>query len=134
MGGLGVLFIVFAEGLVRIFNNDPQLVAEGAAAVRVVALTQPAWAVTFALGGALRGLGDTLSPLVISGSAIWICVGLALVIVLWWVPALWGYLAGLSDCWSIRGSRFLAEVAAAYFLLVSVGEQLCRCSVVALTP
>jgi len=90
MGGLGVLFIVFAEGLVRIFNNDPQLVAEGAAAVRVVALTQPAWAVTFALGGALRGLGDTLSPLVISGSAIWICVGLALVIVLWWVPALWG--------------------------------------------
>jgi len=28
-----------------------------------------------------------------------------------------GYLAGLSDCWSIRGSRFLAEVAAAYNLL-----------------
>ncbi|WP_322821429.1 MATE family efflux transporter [Chloroflexus sp.] len=90
MGGLGVLFIIFAEGLVRLFNSDPQLVAEGAAAVRVVALTQPAWAITFALGGALRGLGDTLSPLVISGSAIWICVGLALVIVLWWLPALWG--------------------------------------------
>ncbi len=90
MGGLGFLFVIFAEGLVRIFNNDPQLVAEGAAAVRIVALTQPAWAMTFALGGALRGLGDTFSPLVISGSAIWICVGLALVIVLWWVPALWG--------------------------------------------
>ncbi|MGQ9613961.1 MATE family efflux transporter [Chloroflexus sp.] len=90
MGGLGVLFIIFAEGLVRLFNSDPQLVAAGAAAVRVVALTQPAWAITFTLGGALRGLGDTLSPLVISGSAIWICVGLALVIVLWWLPALWG--------------------------------------------
>jgi putative MATE family efflux protein len=90
MGGLGVLFMIFAEGLVRLFNSDPQLVAEGAAAVRVVALTQPAWAITFALGGVLRGLGDTLSPLVISGSAIWICVGLALVIVLWWLPALWG--------------------------------------------
>ncbi|WP_322814175.1 MATE family efflux transporter [Chloroflexus sp.] len=90
MGGLGVLFIIFAEGLVGLFNSDPQLVAAGAAAVRVVALTQLAWAITFTLGGALRGLGDTLSPLVISGSAIWICVGLALVIVLWWLPALWG--------------------------------------------
>ncbi|WP_298819502.1 MATE family efflux transporter [Chloroflexus sp.] len=90
MGGLGLLFLIFAEGLVSIFNRDPQLVAAGAAAVRVVALTQPAWAITFALGGALRGLGDTLSPLVISGSAIWICVGLALVIVTWWAPALWG--------------------------------------------
>ncbi len=90
MGGLGLWFLVFAEGLVSIFNRDPQLVATGAAAVRVVALTQPAWALTFALGGALRGLGDTLSPLVISGSAIWICVGLALVIVTWWAPMLWG--------------------------------------------
>ncbi len=90
MGGLGLIFLVFAEGLVSIFNSDPQLVAEGAAAVRVVALTQAAWAITFALGGALRGLGDTLSPLVISGSAIWLCFGLALVIVTWWIPALWG--------------------------------------------
>ncbi|MCS6888515.1 MAG: MATE family efflux transporter [Chloroflexus sp.] len=90
MGGLGVLFLIFAEGLVSIFNSDPQLVADGAAAVRVVALTQPAWALTFALGGALRGLGDTLSPLAISGTAIWVCVALALVIVTWWAPALWG--------------------------------------------
>ncbi|MGB9738746.1 MATE family efflux transporter [Chloroflexus sp.] len=90
MGGVGMIFLFVAEGLVRLFNSDPQLVAEGAAAVRIVALTQPAWAVTFALGGALRGLGDTFTPLAISGMVTWLCVALALLIVTWWIPALWG--------------------------------------------
>lgn len=31
----------------------------------------------------MRGLGDTLSPLTMSGTAIWSCVALALVIVTW---------------------------------------------------
>jgi MATE family multidrug resistance protein len=80
MGGLGLLFFVFAEGLVRIFSSDPAMIAIGASAIRVVAFTQPFWAATFVYAGALRGTGDTRTPLVITGVAIWSAVGLGLLI------------------------------------------------------
>jgi Na+-driven multidrug efflux pump len=76
MGGLGLLFFIFAEGLVRIFSADPAMIATGAAATRVVAFTQPFWAATFVYAGALRGTGDTRTPLVITGVAVWSAVGI----------------------------------------------------------
>jgi Na+-driven multidrug efflux pump len=88
MGGLGVLFILFAPQLVGVFSSDPQLIAIGATAVQVVALTQPLWAGTFVIGGALRGIGDTRTPMVVSGVLSWAAIGIALVLVNPW-PALW---------------------------------------------
>lgn len=77
MGGLGVIFVLFAQPLMRIFNDDPALVASGATALIAVALAQPFWAATFVYGGALRGAGDTRSPLLITGSLNWVAVVLA---------------------------------------------------------
>lgn len=88
MGGLGVLFILFAPHLVGIFSGDPELIAIGATAVQVVALAQPLWAGTFVIGGALRGIGDTRTPMVVSGVLGWAAVGIALLLVYVW-PALW---------------------------------------------
>ncbi|MCS6839162.1 MAG: MATE family efflux transporter [Roseiflexus sp.] len=88
MGGLGALFILFAPQLVGIFSSDPELIAIGAAAVQVVALAQPLWAGTFVIGGALRGIGDTRTPMVISGILGWAAVGIAMLLVCVW-PALW---------------------------------------------
>lgn len=88
MGGLGALFILFAPHLVGVFSSDPELIAIGAAAVQVVALAQPLWAGTFVIGGALRGVGDTHTPMIISGILGWTAVGLALALVVPW-PALW---------------------------------------------
>jgi putative MATE family efflux protein len=81
MGGLGLLFFIFAEGLVRIFSSDPAMIATGAAAIRVVAFTQPFWAATFVYAGALRGTGDTRTPLAITGVAIWSAVGIGVLLV-----------------------------------------------------
>jgi MATE family multidrug resistance protein len=81
MGGLGALFILFAPQMVGIFSGDPQLIAIGATAVQVVALAQPLWAGTFVIGGALRGIGDTRTPMVISGILGWTAVGIALLLV-----------------------------------------------------
>jgi multidrug resistance protein, MATE family len=89
MGGLGVVFLVGAPWLVRLFSNDPTLIAEGANAIRVVALTQPLWAISFVLAGALRGTGDTRSPLVITGAWMWVAVGLAFLAVRFVQPSLW---------------------------------------------
>ncbi|WP_255604257.1 MATE family efflux transporter [Oscillochloris sp. ZM17-4] len=80
MGGLGLLFFIFAESLVRIFSADPAMIATGAAAIRVVAFTQPFWAATFVYAGALRGTGDTRTPLVITAAAIWSAVGLGVIL------------------------------------------------------
>jgi len=81
MGGLGLLFLVAAPALVRVFSADPALIQAGAEAIRVVAVTQPLWATTFVLAGALRGTGDTRTPLLITGLVNWAAVGLAFVLV-----------------------------------------------------
>lgn len=88
MSALAVLFMLFAPQLVGIFSSDPELIAIGATAVQVVALTQPLWAGTFVVGGALRGVGDTRTPMIISGILGWVAVGIALALVVPW-PALW---------------------------------------------
>ncbi len=77
MGGLGALFFLFAEPLVRFFGDDPQMVRDGVAALRIVAPAQVLWAGTFIYAGALRGTGDTRTPLIISSIAMWFVVGFA---------------------------------------------------------
>jgi len=76
----------------RIFTSDQQMIAIGAAALRVVAVAQPLWAATLVYAGALRGTGNTRTPLLITGVAVWVVVGLgylALVLVQRSLAALW---------------------------------------------
>jgi putative MATE family efflux protein len=104
MGGLGVIFLVFAAPLVRIFGDDPELIASGAAAVRIVALAQILWALTFVYGGALRGTGDTRTPLVITSAMMWLAVALGVLGLQIFPPALhviWGafLITGPIEAW-----------------------------------
>jgi len=55
-GGLLAVLPAFWLGL---FTTDPAVIAAGVGALIVVGLAQPAQAMNFALGGALRGAGDT---------------------------------------------------------------------------
>ncbi|NJN19455.1 MAG: MATE family efflux transporter [Oscillochloris sp.] len=91
LGGLMVIFIVSAPWLARIFGDDPELVAVSAATIQVIALAQPFWAITFVYGGALRGTGDTRTPLVITGTINWMAVGVAFLLVPFWpsLPVIW---------------------------------------------
>jgi len=70
MGALGLVFLLLAPQLMRIFTNDQQMIDIGAAAIWVVALAQPFWAATFVYAGALRGTGNTRTPLLITGVVI----------------------------------------------------------------
>lgn len=76
MGALGAIFIFFAPQIMSMYTDDPQMIAQGAAGIRVVALAQPLWAGSFVFAGALRGTGNTRLPLVITGVAMWAVVGL----------------------------------------------------------
>lgn len=62
----GLAFVVAASWLLGVFTSSSAVVAAGVGALAVVGFGQPAQALIFALGGALRGAGDTRYPLVVS--------------------------------------------------------------------
>ena len=74
MSVLGLIFIVFAEQIMRLYTGDPAVIAYGAAGLRPLALTQPFWAVIIVQSGALRGAGDTRYPLRVNTIGIWTAV------------------------------------------------------------
>jgi putative MATE family efflux protein len=77
MSAIAVLLIIFAPQVIGMFTSDATVIAAGVPGLRVLALTQPFWAVLFVQAGALRGTGDTRFPLLVSGMSIWAAVGLA---------------------------------------------------------
>jgi putative MATE family efflux protein len=60
---MGAIMVLLPDVLMRLFVNDPAVVAVGTAPLRAAGLVQPALAVGFILNGALRGAGDTKWPL-----------------------------------------------------------------------
>jgi len=67
--GTGLFF--FGEEIVRLYTRDPEVVAMGALALRIMALSQPFMAVNFIMAGSLRGAGDTRWPLLTTATGIW---------------------------------------------------------------
>jgi len=98
----GVAFMVLPQALLGIFTNDEQVVEAGVGALAIVGVAQPAQAVIFTLGGALRGAGDTRFPLVAT-IVNWFVVRLPLAYVLAFPVGL-----GLAGVW--------AGIAADYFV------------------
>jgi len=64
--GVSLLFLAVPELLVGLFIEEPDIVALGAQCLLVAAAAQPLMAVTDALAGALRGAGDTRTPMVVA--------------------------------------------------------------------
>ena len=64
MGSLGALIIIFAHPLTEYFlGNEPLTVAYTVQFIYLLGAMMPLMAVEFAIGGALRGAGDTRFPL-----------------------------------------------------------------------
>jgi len=63
MSAVGLVGLLNAERIASVFIKDPIVVGIAAAFVWVVAISQPGMAVYYSLAGALRGAGDTRSPL-----------------------------------------------------------------------
>jgi putative MATE family efflux protein len=93
MSGFGAAMLIGATPIMRLFSTDPAVVGIGAAGLRVMALTQPFWAVRMAGSGALRGTGDTRYPLVVGTAGIWGAVALAWLLLRFFdggLAAVWG--------------------------------------------
>jgi len=60
---LSITVAWFAEPLARFMIDDPEVIHLTVVFIYIIAIAQPMMAVEFTLGGALRGAGDTRSPL-----------------------------------------------------------------------
>lgn len=61
---IGALVVLSAEPLARVFTDDEEVIRLTIAFVFILGAVQPFMAVEFAIGGALRGAGDTFFPMV----------------------------------------------------------------------
>lgn len=72
MSAIALAMFIFGPQVMRLFSNDPEIIAMGADALKVIALTQPAQAIGQVLAGGLRGAGDTRYPMWVTTAAIWL--------------------------------------------------------------
>jgi MATE family multidrug resistance protein len=93
MSALGIAFFIFAEVIMGFFSDDPSVIAIGAGGLRVLAFTQPFWAISFIQAGALRGTGDTRFPLWVNTTGMWAAIGLGALLV-------WAIGGGLAAVWA----------------------------------
>jgi putative MATE family efflux protein len=68
----GALFYFAGEWLMSFFSNDPEIIALGAAGLKVLALCQPFWALGQVMSGSLRGGGDTRYPMWVTMAGMWL--------------------------------------------------------------
>ena len=66
MGILGIIVAYYSRELASFFIDDPDVVNYVVNFVIIFAIIQPFMAIEFSLSGALRGAGDTRSPLIIT--------------------------------------------------------------------
>ncbi len=90
---MGVIFFFFGPQLVGLYTSDPNIIADAAGALKIIALVQPLQSSQFILAGALRGAGDTVWPLIATiVGVLFIRVGVAYVLVNF-------YNMGLTGAW-----------------------------------
>lgn len=61
---VAVIFFVFPTAIMRFFTDDLEAIKMGKTFFRIIAISEPVMAFAFAMGGALRGGGDPLSPFI----------------------------------------------------------------------
>jgi len=73
MSGLGAAIIALAEPIASWFIDDPAVVPLIVDFIWILGVVQPLMAIEFALGGALRGAGDTRFPLFTIFVGLFVC-------------------------------------------------------------
>jgi putative MATE family efflux protein len=77
MLSVAVIFLSLAHPVLNFFSDDADVISNGTRAIRAFALGLPFWGIWAVNGGALRGLGDTRTPLLASVVTVWSAVGLS---------------------------------------------------------
>ena len=94
MAAMGAASYLLAEPIMRLFSQETAVVSDGVAAIQVVALAQPFWAVLFVQSGALRGMGNTSFPLRANTGGVWATMLIA------WLAVTY-FSGGIAHVWGV---------------------------------
>ncbi len=72
LGTVGVVFIFFAEPIVRLFTHDPAVVVLGAACLRIISYGNLGYAYFMVMMQAFNGAGDTITPTIVNFFGFWL--------------------------------------------------------------
>ena len=72
LGGVSLLFVVFAHGIVSVFSADSQVVAIGTRGLRIVSVGFVFYAYGMVMTQAFNGAGDTMTPTLINLFCFWL--------------------------------------------------------------
>jgi putative MATE family efflux protein len=71
LGGVGVLFLIFAPQAIHIFTHDPAVVPLAVTALRIVSTGNIGFAYGMVMLQAFNGAGDTLTPTIVNFFGFW---------------------------------------------------------------
>lgn len=71
LGAVGVVFVLFAEPIVRLFIDDPEVVPLGAACLRIISYGNIGYAYGMVMLQAFNGAGDTITPTIVNFFGFW---------------------------------------------------------------
>jgi putative MATE family efflux protein len=72
LGVIGVVFLIFATPVVRLFTNDPEVVPLAAACLRILSYGNIGYAYGMVMLQAFNGAGDTVTPTVVNFFGFWL--------------------------------------------------------------
>lgn len=72
LGAVGVLFVLAAGPLIRLFTTDPAVARTGADALRVIAFGLPVYAYGMVFAQSFNGAGDTTTPTLLNLVVFWL--------------------------------------------------------------
>ena len=67
-----VLYLVFAESILRVFSDEPEVIRNGALSLRILVSTYPIYAYGMVVIQAFNGAGDTKTPTVMNIFCFWL--------------------------------------------------------------
>jgi Na+-driven multidrug efflux pump len=73
LGGVGVLFIVFAPQIIGAFTTDPAVTPLAVSGLRIFSLGYVSYAYGMVLSAAFNGAGDTFTPTMLNLISFWAC-------------------------------------------------------------
>ncbi len=72
LGAVGLIFVIFAEPIIRIFTNDPNVIPFGVDCLRIVSYGNLAYAYGMVMVQSFNGAGDTVTPTRVNIVGYWL--------------------------------------------------------------
>jgi putative MATE family efflux protein len=72
LGGVGLIFIIFPEPIIRLFTDDPEVIPFGVDCLRIVCYGNLAYAYGMVMVQSFNGAGDTFTPTMVNIFGYWL--------------------------------------------------------------